>query len=104
MLAADFGDGHGVLGNVGSGGRSRAVEFRDDQANELQIDSSGSPSRDSLDMTFADASIVRATPISRMEILRTLPGGEYTRVTFGTARFRWAEREGQGIYEYAALV
>lgn len=103
MLAADFGGGHGVLANVGSAGTARVVEFRGDGMHDVPAAAASSVEAP-LELPLANGSIVRATPVSRMEILRSLADGEYTRVTFGTARFDWEGRAGQGVYEYAMPV
>ncbi|MBI3784887.1 MAG: hypothetical protein HY270_15955 [Deltaproteobacteria bacterium] len=50
-----------------------------------------------------DGRVASGTPISRMAILRSGPGG-YLRVSFGVARFDCEGREGWGIYEHAVPV
>lgn len=104
MLAADFGGGHGVLVNIGVGIGARVIEFRDGATRELSASVETTASAAPFELHFADAGTLRASPDSRMEILRGLGKGGYARVTFGTARFEWEGREGQGHYEYATLV
>jgi hypothetical protein len=103
MLAADFGDGHGVLANIGEGIGARVIEFRNGAARELQPHVEAS-TPGTFDLGLDDATILRATPCSRMEILRGLGKSGYARVTFGTARFEWADRQGHGFYEHATMV
>lgn len=104
MLAADFGGGHGVLANISDGIGARVVEFRNGATRELRANVEKPAMASPFEIRFADAATLRASPGTRMEILRGLGKVGYVRVTFGTARFEWEGREGHGFYEYAAMV
>jgi hypothetical protein len=109
MLAADFGSG-GVLVNVAQGFGARIVEFQAGAARDISPAQLPALARDCdapsrpIEVRLEDASVLRATPRARMEILRALGADRYARVTFGTAHFEWGDRRGHGIYEYARLV
>jgi hypothetical protein len=106
MLAADFGDDHGILANIAAGAAARVIEFRGEDNREIQAATVKLPdaAAPSFELTLDGAAMLRALPGARMEILRSLGGGRYTRVTFGTTRFDWGERRGHGLYEYSAMV
>jgi len=106
MLAADFGDGNGILADIVDGAVRRVVEFSASGPREMRAQAVRLPESavSEFQLTLADAATLRARPVSRMEILRSLADGGYARVTFGTARFDWGERQGCGLYEYAAMV
>jgi hypothetical protein len=109
MLAAAFGTAEGVLWRAADGGNT-GTHFRDGRADPLAavrvaVSTDGdayTPSQ--FELACNDRRPIVGTPLSRMGILRPLGGGRYLRVTFGTARFTWAEANGYGLYEYARPV
>jgi hypothetical protein len=110
MLAADFGDSHGVLANAADGLGTKVVEFRSGAVRDVSPGESSALNSDAgaaarpIELTMDDAGVLRATPKSRMEILRSIGTNHYARVTFGTAHFEWGKRRGHGLYEFARLV
>jgi hypothetical protein len=102
-MTADFGQGSGLLARLGPGETSTAVEFRAGQAREITASLVSQPAESSTRVAVVDERELHIIARSRMEILRSLANGSYARVTFGTARFRWEEQNGYGIYEYAAI-
>lgn len=102
-LTAAFGRGHGLLATIGHSGAT-GVEFRNGGVHEVASTLLRHPRDSAEPAVLVDDQELRFTPISRMEILRPLPGGEYIRVAFGPARVCWRDREGHGVYEYASGV
>jgi len=102
-LTAAFGRGHGLLAAIGRRGAT-GVEFRDGGVHEVSASLVRHPRDSAEPAVLVNDHELRFTSISRMEILRSLPGGEYIRVHFGTARVCWRDHEGHGIYEYASGV
>jgi hypothetical protein len=104
VLAADFGEGRGLLASIGDAGASRIIEFQGGRVCEIEAAATAPRIDATLEVTLAVEGAIRATPLSRMEILRSLGARGYARVTFGTAVFRSKDREGHGLYEFARLV
>jgi len=111
MLAADFGDGRGLLVRSSDDPtRSLAWGFAPDGMRALDpapvaVSLDGdrfTPQR--FDRAGAGEPALCAHPRSRMPILRPTGHGGYARVTFGVARFEWGAHTGWGLYEHAVPV
>ncbi len=108
MLAADFGDGRGLLlRSTDEAERSMALSFAREGMQVLEpapvvVSLDGdlyTPQR--FERISAGQPALRAQPWSRMPILRPTGRGGYVRVTFGVARFEWGAETGWGLYEHA---
>jgi hypothetical protein len=93
-----------LLANIGDAGASRIIEFQGGRVCEIGAVATVPRIGATLEVRLAVEGAIRATPLSRMEILRSLGPRGYARVTFGTAAFRSKDREGHGLYEFARLV
>jgi hypothetical protein len=111
MLAADFGDGGGLLSrSTAEAGRSIVVHFttagtRPLEPTQLAVspDANVSVPR-CFELRCTGQPSLQAEPRSHMAILRPTGRGSYLRVTFGVARFAWGTQTGWGLYEHAVPV
>ncbi len=109
MIAAAFGTQCGLLSRV-TGGDGLGLRFRGDAVTPLRrariaVSNDGDAYTPvAFELVCEAEPPVHGRPLSRMTILRPAGGGDYLRVTFGTARFRRGDEDGYGLYEHAQPV
>ena len=108
MIAAAFGTRCAVLSRSAEGrGLPLAICFEGTTAQPLNgariaVSTDGDAyTPATLELVCDERPPVLGRTLSRMVILRPTGRGQYLRVTFGVARFRWADLDGYGLYEYA---
>lgn len=111
MIAAAFGMQRGVLARAAEGrAEPLAMCFEGTTVQPFNrvrvvVSTDGDTYTPStLELACDDGPPVVGRPVSRMIILRPTGRGQYLRVTFGVARFSWAELQGYGLYEHARPV
>ncbi len=111
MIAAAFGMQRGVLARAAEGRAEPLAMFFEGASvqpfNKVRVAVSTdgdayTPS--TLELVCDGRPPVVGRPLSRMVILRPTGRGQYLRVTFGVARFSWADLQGYGLYEHARPV
>ena len=111
MIAAAFGTQRAVLArSAEEGALPLAICFEGATAQPLNgtriaVSTDGDAyTPATIELVCDECAPVLGRSLSRMVILRPTGHGQYLRVTFGVARFRWADLDGYGLYEHARPV